>query len=181
MSQAFIDHFNWFLSLITLIAQILIIALLWALWAKRGQKILFLTDRYALGLAFLVAIIATLGSLIYSEIIGYNPCKLCWFQRVFMYPQIILFGLALWRRDRGAAYYSLGLSIFGAFFAAYHYLTQFGRVTSNICGLDLDGSCAIKFITTFGYITIPMMSLSAFLLLIVLDLIILKKNSLKSN
>ncbi len=121
----------------------------------------------------IVSFVAMFGSLFYSEIMGFTPCVLCWYQRIFMYPQAFMFAFALWKKDRGIVPYSILLSIIGGMIAAYHYVFQIGLIGgSAIC--DIVGysvSCSETFFTNLGYITIPMMSLTAFVLLIILGVL----------
>jgi disulfide bond formation protein DsbB len=129
----------------------------------------FLQNHY-LFLGFLIAFVATFGSLFYSEIMGYNPCKLCWYQRIFMYPQVFLFLIALKsKRNASILWNSLILSFLGGIIAFYHYLMQIGLVRE--VGCDVVGfthKCSEFFSLAYGFITIPMMSLVAFVLLIIL-------------
>ena len=76
-----------------------------------------------LAFAWVVALVATLGSLYYSEVRLFLPCELCWYQRIFMYPQAVILGLALWRQDFGVWPYSLALSLLGGSVSVLH-LTQ---------------------------------------------------------
>src|SRR3989344_9291664 len=79
----------------------------------------------ALWFGFIVSLAAMLGSLYFSDYLGYEPCKLCWYQRIFMYPQVFLFGLALWRREPFRIWaYSALLSLVGGAIAMFHYYTQ---------------------------------------------------------
>ncbi len=124
---------------------------------------------------FFVSFLATVGSLFYSEYAGYNPCKLCWFQRIFMYPQPLLFLIASFLNDKKVFNYSLVLSTFGLVIAFYHYLLQFGLVKSNDCAaVGYSVSCVKQFVAEFGFVTIPLMAASAFLLLILYSLLVLK-------
>lgn len=123
----------------------------------------------------LVSFLATFGSLFYSEYAGYEPCQLCWYQRISMYPQLLLFLTAYIIGDRKVFYYSLVLSMIGFFIASYHYLLQFGIVKTSACHLvGYSVSCAKQFVAEFGFITIPLMAMTAFLLLILYSLLILK-------
>lgn len=123
--------------------------------------------RFGLGVAFLVSLMATTSSLLYSEILGYTPCALCWYQRIFMFPQVLMLGFALWKKDRTIADYSILLSIVGAFLAAYHHYVQLGGSSLTPCSaVGYLVSCSERFVLQFGYITIPMMSLTAFSLII---------------
>jgi disulfide bond formation protein DsbB len=124
----------------------------------------------ALWIAFIGATIATLGSLYYSEIAGFEPCRLCWYQRIFMYPLVLILGVSLWRK-RDASDYLLALAIPGALIAAYHWGIQMMALAtpgfSDSCSA-LGASCISAEFMTLGFISIPFLSLSMFLLLIVL-------------
>lgn len=126
----------------------------------------------ALYIAFAAAALSVFGGLIYSEVIGYTPCKLCWIQRIFMYPTALLLGMALWGRHKGNPALidaSFILTIVGGAVALYHYFLQLGVVPAGICAaLGSSASCAERFVMEFGYITIPLMSLSSFLFIIFL-------------
>src|SRR5690625_4474636 len=92
-------------------------------------------------LAVLIAAVATGGSLTYSEIAGFPPCELCWYQRILMYPLPLVLGLAGWRRDWAALrWYALPMSLIGAAVAAYHVVVQRTPATSTFCGPD--GGCS---------------------------------------
>ncbi|MEK7464217.1 MAG: disulfide oxidoreductase [Patescibacteria group bacterium] len=158
------------LSLLTVLGQILIILLVISFFVhkREGNFLLNFFKKYAFIIAFIVALASTLGSLFYSDIAGYEPCKLCWFQRIFMYPQAIILGMALWRKDKNIGIYSLVLSVVGAIIAGYHYLLQLGIAPSLPCSaVGYSVSCSQRFIMEYGYITIPMMSLTAFVLIII--------------
>jgi disulfide bond formation protein DsbB len=113
--------------------------------------------------AFVITLTATLGSLFYSDVAKYTPCILCWWQRIFMYPQTVLLTLGIVKKDKNVADYGMGLSAIGAVLAAYHYYIQVGGATPLTCeAVGYSISCTQKFTTDFGYVTIPMMSLTAF-------------------
>jgi hypothetical protein len=159
---------NQILSILTIIAQVIIVLLVIFLITKKQLFPQFLAKK-GFVLAFIVSVIAILGSLTYSNIIGYEPCELCWFQRILMYPQVILLGMALIKKDYKIANYSIVLSIMGALIAAYNYLLQIGVAPATTCSaVGYSVSCSQQFILQYGYITIPMMALSAFLLIIFL-------------
>jgi len=169
---------NQILSLLTIAAQIGIAIFLAALLSDQGamQKLLRFVSKNALLLSLIVAFTATLGSLFYSEIAGFVPCKLCWFQRIFMYPQAILFAIALWKNDKHVNTYGIALSGVGAFIAGYHYLLQREIVPSLPCSaVGYSPSCSQVFVLNFDYITIPLMAFTAFLSLLVLQIAI-KRN-----
>ncbi len=121
----------------------------------------------AVPLAFFVALVSTLGSLFLSEIAGWVPCKLCWFQRVFMYPLVILLGLAWWKKMKNVKPYAITLAALGLPIAAYHYgLHRFFFTGFIPCS---EGhTCNIVFVFQYGYITIPFMALTGFVLVLLL-------------
>ncbi len=164
------------LSLLTVAGQVFTIVILLSVLLKIKSRLLGFLWRNALKTCFVVALTATLGSLYFSEVAGFEPCKLCWYQRILMYPQVLLYGLALWKKEKHIVPYGLLLSAVGAVIAGYHYLLQIGVVPSLVCdAVGYSVSCSQRFVMTFGYITIPMMALSAFLVIIALLMTIRKK------
>lgn len=169
-----------FLSVLTLLGDLflIVIAILFLIgklnWSKLPvwQWLQAKLRIYGLIFAFTVAIVATMGSLFYSELAGYNPCKLCWVQRIFMYPQVMILGFALVKKfKREVVYYSVGLSSIGAVVAAYHYyLQRWGNSDTPCAVVGYSESCAQIFVLTFGYITIPLMAFTAFSLIIIVML-----------
>jgi disulfide bond formation protein DsbB len=120
---------------------------------------------YELWLAFCVSAVATAGSLFFSEVANFIPCELCWFQRIFMYPLSILTFLMALANDHRAARYLLPLPVIGAGFSVYHLLVENGVVAqSNACSISAPGGCATKWIDKFGYMTIPTLALTGFVL-----------------
>lgn len=124
-------------------------------------------EGYELWLAFVVAAVATGGSLFFSEIANYFPCELCWFQRVCMYPLSIVTLLAAVFDEPRVARYLLPLPVVGAGIAVYHLLVENGVVAQGrSCLISSPGGCATKWINEFGYITIPTLALTGFLLVL---------------
>jgi len=120
---------------------------------------------YELWLAFVVTAVATLGSLFFSEIAHFIPCELCWFQRIFMYPLAIVTLLAAIANDHRIARYLLPLPVIGAGFSVYHLLVENKVVEqTNACLVSAPGGCAVKWIDEFGYVTIPVLALTGFVL-----------------
>jgi disulfide bond formation protein DsbB len=122
---------------------------------------------YELWAAFLVAAIATGGSLFFSEVAGFVPCELCWYQRICMYPLSILTLLAAVHGDHRVARYFLPLPVVGVGVSIYHLLVENHVVgQSQQCFISAPGGCAVKWINEFGYMTIPTLALTGFVLLI---------------
>jgi disulfide bond formation protein DsbB len=124
---------------------------------------------YELWGAFVVAAIATGGSLFYSQVAHFVPCEFCWYQRVLMYPLSILTLLIAARGDNRSARYLLPLPIVGAGTSIYHMLIQYGAIKeSAACSAVIPGACGINWISnhSFGYLSIPTLALTAFLLII---------------
>jgi disulfide bond formation protein DsbB len=121
---------------------------------------------YELWAAFIVAALGTGGSLFLSEIAGFVPCDLCWFQRICMYPLSLLLLVAAWHGDYKVARYLLPFPIIGAGVSVYHLLIE-NQVLSEPSACKIGGAgCAVKWINEFGYVTIPTLALTSFLLLI---------------
>ena len=122
---------------------------------------------YELWLAFFVAALATGGSLFFSEIAHFAPCELCWFERICIYPLAIVMLLIALADDRRAARYLLPLPIVGAGLAVYHVLVERGVVSQTQgCAVSAPGGCATKWVEELGYVTIPVLTLTAFALLL---------------
>ncbi|SHG73488.1 disulfide oxidoreductase [Ornithinibacillus halophilus] len=122
-----------------------------------------------------IAFIAMVGSLYYSEIRGFAPCELCWYQRILMYPLVIIYGVAAWKKQINMALPGLILSGVGFFVSTYHYLVQKVpalQEAGDACGLV---PCNMAYVNYAGFITIPFMAGTAFLLIFVLHIILLKK------
>ncbi len=123
--------------------------------------------RHGLWVAFGFALIASAVTLYYSEYLGQAPCALCWVQRIFLYPQVVIFGLAAVMRDTRAVWYSVALSMLGALVALYHHWLQMGGSALFPCPADGPGiACEIPTFITWGFITFPFMALVLFIFLI---------------
>jgi len=121
------------------------------------------------------ALLATVGSLYFSEIKGFVPCELCWIQRIFMYPLVIIYGVSALKKDIDIALPGLILSGIGMFISAYHYLIQKMpalQQSGEACGVI---PCNIEYINYFGFVTIPFLAGIAFIVIFVLHLILMKE------
>jgi disulfide bond formation protein DsbB len=133
----------------------------------RSERTLGLVEEYAPGFALLVALIATLGSLYYSEVRGFIPCTLCWYQRILMYPLVAILLAGLIRRDPGLAAYVLPLAILGILVAGYHYTVQLGLWGGESAACRVGIPCSGRYVNWLGFITIPFQALTAFILITV--------------
>jgi len=123
---------------------------------------------------WMVALSATMGSLYFSEIRGYEPCELCWIQRIFMYPLVIILGIAYVQKNARIAVTSATFAIIGGLISLYHYGIQkldFLSESAPSCGRV---ACTGEYINILGFITIPFLALTAFILIAVTSFLILK-------
>jgi len=167
---------NYFLGLGTLLLNLVTVALLFVLVMRNHgsfQSIAGSVARRGLVLGFLVASGAAIFNVYYSDILGVEACYWCWWQRIFLYPQAIIFAMALWREKyrETAIDASLLLSIIGAGIAIYHHALQMLPGSGLPCPA-VGVSCSQRVLFEFGYITYPFMALSVFVFLIVTLLIV---------
>lgn len=120
-------------------------------------------------LSFAIAAVATLGSLYFSEVADYVPCRLCWFQRIAMYPIALVALVALVRRDRGARWYLLPMAVIGAAISTYHYLIERGVLSDTESCALFGPSCAEVWFEEFGFVTLAFGALAGFVAVIVLN------------
>ncbi|WP_075980562.1 disulfide formation protein C [Bacillus massilinigeriensis] len=125
-------------------------------------------------LSWAASVIAMFGSLYFSEIRQYEPCELCWYQRILMYPFVVILGIAVVKKDYRISFYSMILSIIGAGISLYHYSLQkisFIADTAPACGRV---PCTGQYINWFGFITIPFLALTAFIIIFICSYLIWK-------
>lgn len=127
-------------------------------------------------IAFAQASLATLGSLYFSELAGFPPCILCWYQRICMYPIVAILTVGILRKDKKVGLYVLPFSVIGMLIAFYHNLLYYNIIPESIAPCQAGISCTTKFIEWFGFVTIPFLSLAAFAIITVCMIISLKKN-----
>ncbi len=131
----------------------------------------------AVWLAFIVALGSSLGSLYLSEIAHFDisMCPICEYQRICMFPLAVALLVGIWRRDDLVWTYVLPPALIGAAFAAYHtQLQAFPRQHLFFCQFDSFTNvqqCIVRYVWEFGFVSIPFMSLSAFVFIIVMMVI----------
>lgn len=164
----------------TIVALLSLVALAAALGLTiyrlaRGPVAANLLGGKAIWLAWIVALACTVGSLIYSEIIHYDPCRMCWFQRIAMYPMVVVLLVGAIRREFQVKYYALPLALTGLVVSVYHYLMQvFPSLEGGSCGAV---SCSARLVEIFGFISIPFMAGTGFMVIAVLLGLYVNKNS----
>ena len=120
---------------------------------------------HALGLAWVVAALATAGSLYFSEIAGFEPCTLCWYQRIAMYPLVVVLGVGMRARDGSAVLAARALALLGAIVAGYHVALEWiPALDGGAC--DPTNPCTLVWFRTFGFISLPTLALTAFVLIL---------------
>lgn len=126
---------------------------------------------------WLIALVAVLGSLFFSSVMGLKPCVLCWYQRIFMYPMVVLFLVGMFPLDRSVLRYTLPLAVIGWGFSIYHYLLYSGYIPEGMQPCSEDTPCTEINLELMGFITIPMLSILSYTAIIVLLLIFRKRST----
>jgi disulfide bond formation protein DsbB len=121
--------------------------------------------KYALYIAWFQALIATAGSLVFSEVFHFPPCVLCWEQRIVMYPLVWILAVGIIKKDKNITLYTLPLAIIGLLIGLYHNLLYYNIIPESAAPCIAGVSCTTKFIEWFGFITIPFLSLCAFIVI----------------
>lgn len=141
-----------------------------------GKALKRLVKAWGMLVALLTASGSVVMTLIYSEGFGIVPCGLCWFQRVFLYPQVFLLSMSLFYKEKIAARYGLLLSIPGLVVALYQHYLQMGGSQFVACPTS-GADCSKRFLFEYGFVTFPLLSAILFLFLIVLYIYIIKIDS----
>ncbi len=115
--------------------------------------------------SWIQAIMATLGSLYFSEILQWQPCVLCWYQRIFIYPLVLIIAIGILKKDKNLPTYVLAMVTTGGLIAFYHTLLQYGVITESLAPCSFGVSCVTQYGNWFGFITIPLLSFMNFLLI----------------
>ena len=173
MTEFFTLYTTPILSFFTVILNIVTLPLLFAVIFPRHSfsfRVRNIIGPHALSLGFLMALGSVLGSLIYSEIIGFDPCFLCWWERVFIYPQLVIYAVGLYTKEKSVWIYSMVFALLTIIVSAYHTYIQLAGVESGVCS-DAVVSCSKVYFLNYGYVTIPTMALSAGIFFIVTALL----------
>ena len=160
MNVAALQLFFALLALLTNAATLMLIALTCARRTRLGRSTLEAIAPLMLPLALLVSTTATAGSLWFSEAVGFTPCKLCWYQRIAVFPLPVLLGAMLWGRDRRAARYLLPVTTLGAGISLWHWLVERIPQLSGATSCAVDVPCSVPWFTEIGFVTLAWMALS---------------------
>ena len=172
MSVTAVETFYGLLALVGMafIAVVIIMRLLAAMsdgGRRRWDGLVHAVAPNAYAMAWVVAFLATAGSLYFSEVAGFEPCRLCWYQRIAMYPLVILLGVAAARRERAGAFYVIAMALIGALVSTYHVaLEWFPSLDSGACSAATP--CTLIWFRVFGFISLPTLALTAFGLILTL-------------
>ena len=156
-----------FFSLLALLAGGLAIGLVGARLARVGDQFVDMIRPFRVALAWLIAAVAMAGSLYFSENANFVPCKLCWFQRIAMYPLALLLLIAALRRDDGIRRYAVPLAAVGGAISAYHYLIEW-RPSLDAGSCDITAPCTVPWFRQFGFVSLSFMALCGFAAIVAL-------------
>jgi disulfide bond formation protein DsbB len=163
---------NFFLVLTLVVDAVLVVALVLALGALVSRRaratvrslVVAIAPQGVL-LAWIVALVTTLGSLYYSEHAGFVPCELCWYQRVLMYPLVIVLGVAWLRRDQKVWLTVLPFVVLGAPLSLYHWLVERVPAFAESSACSVSVPCTAPWFEKLGFVTLAWMAMSSFLLI----------------
>jgi disulfide bond formation protein DsbB len=172
MSVEAVETFYGILALVAMVSIAAVLLLRLAAVVSAGAR-----DRYddlvhlvapnAYAMAWVVAFLATAGSLYFSEVAGFEPCRLCWYQRIAMYPLVVILAIAAARRERAGAWYAIGMALVGAIVSGYHVLLEwFPSLDAGACSATTP--CTLVWFRVFGFISLPTLALTAFVLILIL-------------
>jgi len=122
-------------------------------------------------IGWLVATVSTLSALFLGEVMGYTPCVLCWYQRICMFPLVLILGAGLFPFDRNVVRYALPLALAGWLLAVFHWAVASGLVPESATPCSQGVPCSVELISWFGFLTLPLLSVLAFSTLIALLLL----------
>ena len=168
------EKLNHYLSLLTIVGGVSVIifaayVVYVAYSTNKQNSLILLVSTYVLQLSYVTALVGVTMSLFYSEVVHYVPCDLCWYQRIFLYPQVFLFAYAWYKKDRNVLPYAIVLSVVGFIIAAYHHMLQIGFDLMKPCSSALFAvDCAKPTFIEYGFVTFPLMSAVLFGTLLVI-------------
>ena len=135
------------------------------------------TNWNILFISWIIVSISVLGSLFFSHVMEFAPCVLCWYQRIFLFPLVLILATGLFPFDKNVVKYALPLAIAGWLTAAYHNLLYAGIIPESIQPCSQGVSCTEEYIELFGFLSIPLLSLLSFTTIIALLIILMRRLS----
>jgi disulfide bond formation protein DsbB len=150
-----------FFALLALFAGALAISLVVARVLRIGNELIDTIRPIRTWLAWLIAAVSMAGSLYFSESANFVPCKLCWFQRIAMYPLALLLLIAALWRDEGVRRYAIPLASIGGVISVYHYFIEW-RPSLGAGTCDITAPCTVPWFRQFGFVSLPLMALCGF-------------------
>ena len=177
-----LETINYLLALAVMILQVLTVGFLAVFFLHKKipdlQGIANFLSKQGLWIAFVLSLAASAMSLVYSDILGIAACIMCWWQRIALYPLVVILGIAAWKKERVASALStITLSIIGGGIALYQHFLQIGVTSAAPCNAIPGTDCGARFLFELGYITFPLMAVSIFVALIVLMLFVMKRDN----
>jgi disulfide bond formation protein DsbB len=116
-------------------------------------------------IAWIIAVASMAGSLYFGEILGLTPCVLCWYQRIAMYPLVLIIGVGIIKKDKNFYYYALPLSVAGGAIAFYQNLLYYSVIPERLLPCTFGVSCVTRYVQLLGFIDIPLLSLFSFIII----------------
>lgn len=167
-----------FLALLAVASQVTVVAIAVTAIVSRPTlaRVRASVGVQPLQLAAVVALVATIGSLWLSEGAGFPPCRLCWYQRVAMYPLSVVLGIAAVRRDVAVRTYAIPLAVLGGAISIWHVLIERFPSLESSTSCEITNPCSIIWVERFGFLTIPTMALSGFAVIVALLLLATKES-----
>jgi disulfide bond formation protein DsbB len=135
------------------------------------------TNWNILFLSWLVTSVSILGSLFFSHVMEFAPCVLCWYQRIFLFPLVIILAVGLFPFDKSVVKFALPLTVAGWLTAAYHNLLYVGLIPESIQPCSQGVSCTEEYIELFGFLSIPMLSIISFTTILTLLIILMRRTA----
>jgi disulfide bond formation protein DsbB len=170
----FVSLLNTSVSIGTIAFQIVFVILLGSLVLKRTTVLNWISN-YSNHLVFFLSLIVLIGSMMYSTVIGYPPCDLCWYQRIALYPLVLISGYELFKKTNMLAPLGIMFSAIGTIVALYHNIGFWTNSSTLPCSSGI--SCLTQYVNEFNYVTIPLMSLTLGALITLILAIRLRRNS----
>ncbi|MEF7665836.1 disulfide bond formation protein B [Bacillus thuringiensis] len=137
-----------------------------------SMKKISITRNQFLYFTFCISLFSILGSLYFSEVVGLNPCDLCWYQRIFMYPLPLIIIISMLINDYKVKSYIRGFSLIGLLIGVYQYIIQLSHTKSAFCSIKSD--CSTIQVEWFGFITLPLLSVFAFFMIFIFSFLVRK-------